>query len=311
MPAIAPSPARQTHNSLLTTHGFAYGFPPFTDSRPAPTYLRWPAHLLPAYIRHIKPTNMETYNRNTGTDPQRPEKTYRESKSSGRVLGGLFIVAIGVALLARQAGVDFPRWIFSFETILIALGIYLGMRHSFRGFGWIVPILIGSFLLIDDFFPYYDVREFIWPLIVIGLGLFIIFRSTKKNRDWSKWDAARGEESSEDYLDSTVVFGGVKKNIISKNFRGGDVVTVFGGTEIILTQAELTGATVLELTQIFGGTKLIVPPHWKVQSKDLVAIFGGVDDKRPMLANPSGEDTGQVLILKGTCLFGGIDIKSF
>ena len=97
------------------------------------------------YIWHIKTTIMETYNRNTGTDPQKPEKIQGDGHRSGRVLGGLFIVAIGVLLLARQAGMDFPRWIFSFETILIALGVYLGIRHSFRGFGWLIPILIGGF----------------------------------------------------------------------------------------------------------------------------------------------------------------------
>jgi hypothetical protein len=42
-----------------------------------------------------------------------------------------------------------------------------------------------------------------------------------------------------------------------------------------------------------------------------VAIFGGVDDKRPMLANPTGEETNKILILKGTCLLGGIDIRSY
>jgi hypothetical protein len=107
------------------------------------------------------------------------------------------------------------------------------------------------------------------------------------------------------------VFGGVKKNIISKNFRGGETVTIFGGTEINLTQADVNGGVVLDLTQIFGGTKLIVPPHWRIQSKDMVAIFGGVDDKRPLLSNASTEETNKVLILKGTCIFGGIDIRSY
>jgi hypothetical protein len=69
---------------------------------------------------------------------------------------------------------------------------------------------------------------------------------------------------------------------------------------------------VLDLTQIFGGTKLIVPHHWKVQSKDLVAVFGGVEDKRPMLGSTSPTDeNSKVLVLKGTCIFGGIDIKSY
>jgi hypothetical protein len=264
----------------------------------------------PVYLI-INKTKMETY-RNTDT-PAKTPNTPGEHNRSGRIMGGLLIVAIGVLFFARQAGMDFPRWIFSFETILIALGLYLGFRHSFKGFGWLIPILIGGFLLIDDFFPFYDVAEFLWPMIVIGIGLFIIFRAGKKNRDWKKWDESQAytENAADDYLDSTVLFGGVKKNVISKNFRGGEAVTIFGGTEVNLTQADVEGAIVLELTQVFGGTKLIVPPHWKIQSKDMVAIFGGVEDKRPLLANPSVEETNKVLILKGTCIFGGIDIKSY
>ena len=150
-------------------------------------------------------------------------------------------------------------------------------------------------------------------MVIIGIGLFIIFRSGKKNRDWKKWDDSQAytENAADDYLDSTVLFGGVKKNVISNNFRGGEAVTIFGGTELNLIQADVDGAIVLDLTQVFGGTKLIVPAHWKIQSKDMVAIFGGVEDKRPMLSNPSTEETNKVLILKGTCIFGGIDIKSY
>ncbi len=256
---------------------------------------------------------METYNRNTGTPGQQPENIPVEHNRSGRVMGGLIVVAIGVIFFARQTGIDFPNWIISFETLLIALGLYLGFRHAFKGFGWMIPIIIGSFLLIDDFYPYYDIAHFTWPLIIIGIGLFIIFRGGKKNRDWKKWDAAlpHTESAADDYLDSTVVFGGVKKNIISKNFRGGEAVTIFGGTEINLIQSDVNGVVVLDLTQVFGGTKLIVPPHWKIQSRDLVAIFGGVDDKRPMVSNPLAEEINKVLILKGTCLFGGIEIRSY
>ena len=255
---------------------------------------------------------METVNKNTVPD-QRQENTRSQYNHSGRVTAGVLIVAIGSLLLARKAGVEFPAWILSFETVLIALGLYLGFRHSFKGIGWLIPIVIGGFLLVDDFLPYYDIGHFIWPLIIIGIGLFIIFSPQRRKRDWEKWNASRGysEDASEDYLDSTVVFGGIKKNVISKNFRGGETVTVFGGTEINLNQADINGTVVLELTQIFGGTKLIVPPHWKVHTKDLVAIFGGVDDKRPMISNPAVEETGKVLILKGTCLLGGIEIRSY
>ena len=123
---------------------------------------------------------METYNRNAGNvDPVSTRKP-KDPNRIGQLLAGLFVVGIGVLLLARQAGMDFPRWIFSFESILIAVGLYLGIRHSFRGVVWLIPVLIGGFLLLDDLYPEFDIEDFTWPLIIIGIGLFIMFRATKK-----------------------------------------------------------------------------------------------------------------------------------
>jgi hypothetical protein len=256
---------------------------------------------------------MEPYNSGITPAPAQPEQP-KERYRTGRVIGGLIIVIIGLIFLANEAGVRIPHWVISIETGLIALGLYLGFRHHFKGIGWLIPIVIGSVLLVDDIYPYTDLSDYLWPMIIIGAGLVIIFKPGKRSSDpyWKKWDANHTDlTSGEDYLDSTVIFGGVKKNIISKNFRGGEAVTVFGGTEIILTQADVNGKIVLELTQIFGGTKLIVPPHWKIQSEDLVAIFGGVEDKRAILSDPSTVSESKVLVLRGTCIFGGIDIKSF
>lgn len=254
---------------------------------------------------------METDNKNTQTT-QQVESTQKNPNRWGRISGGVLIVVIGVLLLARQAGAVVPGWIFSFETILIAVGLYIGLRHSFRGFAWLIPVLIGVFFLLDDFYPMFDLGDFIWPVLIISLGLFIILRSLKRNPDYrSCGPSSMGtEEFADDFLDSTVIFGGAKKNIISKNFRGGEAVTVFGGTELNLMQAELTAPVALELTQVFGGTKLIVPAHWKIQSKEMVTILGGIDDKRPILGNAEGSGN-QILILKGTCVFGGIEIRSF
>ena len=114
--------------------------------------------------------------------------------------------------------------------------------------------------------------------------------------------------SREDFVDSTSIFGGAKKNIISKTFKGGDLVNIFGGTDLDLTQADFTGSAVIELTTIFGGTKLIVPSNWSIKS-EAVIIFGGLEDKRKMPVVSDNPD--KVLILKGTVIFGGIEIKSY
>jgi hypothetical protein len=256
---------------------------------------------------------MDTYNKGAVPTPVQPEQP-KERNRTGRVIGGSIIVIVGLVYLANEAGVHIPRWIISIETALIALGLYIGFRHNFKGLGWLIPIVIGCVLLVDDIFPYTDLSDYLWPMIIIGVGLVMIFKPGRKGNDpyWKKWDAGHSHlNTDDDYIDSTVLFGGVKKNIISKNFRGGEAVTVFGGTEINLTQADVDGKIVLDLTQIFGGTKLIVPPHWKIQSEDLVAIFGGVEDKRAILSDPSTVSGSKVLVLKGTCIFGGIDIKSF
>jgi predicted membrane protein len=95
--------------------------------------------------------------------------------------------------------------------------------------------------------------------------------------------------------------------MVSKNFKGGDVVTIMGGTEIDLSQADFTGVARLDVTQVMGGTKIIVPAHWEVRS-EVSAIFAGFEDKRqqPAIQNPD-----KVLIIEGTSIFGGIELKNF
>ena len=109
-------------------------------------------------------------------------------------------------------------------------------------------------------------------------------------------------------MSSTNIFGGCKKNILSKSFKGGDLVSIFGGSEIDLSRADFTGTATIELTIIFGGTKLIIPSNWTVRS-DAAVIFGGIEDKRAVA--PTADGTEKILVLKGTVMFGGVDIRSY
>jgi hypothetical protein len=265
---------------------------------------------------------METENTFDSRRDQRKAMRHHGSSTSARVWGGLIIILVGVILLARQAGADIPHWLISWPMILIAIGSYVGVKHSFRGPGWAVLMLIGSAFLLREIDPMLNFGNYLWPVAIIVVGIMIIFRPKKKYTDAApSWrNKSEGEVSigsvplggtdTEDYLDTVTIFGGVKKNIFSKTFRGGELVTIFGGTDINLTQADVTHPITLDITQIFGGAKLIVPPHWTIKSEDIVSIFGSVEDKRPIMPE-SNYDSNKVLILKGTNLFGGIDIKSY
>ena len=85
-------------------------------------------------------------------------------------------------------------------------------------------------------------------------------------------------------------------------------MNVFGGVELDFTQADISGPTVIDITQVFGGIKIIVPANWKVVS-DLAAVFASVDDKRIRTTAPV--DSDKVLILKGISFFAGVDVRSY
>jgi hypothetical protein len=113
--------------------------------------------------------------------------------------------------------------------------------------------------------------------------------------------------SSEDYIDATTVLGGIHKNILSKNFNGGDITIFMGGAEINLSQADIQGTAALDITQIMGGTKIIVPSNWEIRSQ-LTSVFGNIEDKRQ---NIGVTDPQKVLIIDGTSVFGGIEIRNY
>jgi hypothetical protein len=64
---------------------------------------------------------------------------------------GIIVVAVGALLLLDRLDFDLvPYWLISWKTLLIAIGVAVGLRKNFQGIGWIVLIIVGSFFLIED-----------------------------------------------------------------------------------------------------------------------------------------------------------------
>lgn len=223
------------------------------------------------------------------------------------VLGGLILVAIGVVYLINQIDSTWiPDYLFRWYTILIAVGLFVGAKHNFRGGGWLIPIIIGGYFLMtnNNILPR-EFQRFAIPAGIIILGLFVMVRS-KKNREF--YNCVTEGVSDEDVLDITNIFGGSKRTVLSKSFKGGKISSVFGGVDINLTQADFEGTIYMDIENVFGGTKLLVPANWEVKV-ETANVFGGVNDKRPVI--PVSDAPSKILIIKGTCVFGGIDIKSY
>lgn len=234
---------------------------------------------------------------------------------NGRVIAGIIVILIGGLLLAQKMGAYFPSWLFSWQMLIIAIGLFIGARHNFRPGGWMIAIFIGVIFLFDNFMPEFNLRPYFLPLILIAIGAVMILKPGGapgfRNRRFKTNNIAEtttGFDSSDEIMDSVSIFGGVKKNVISKSFRGGEMVTIFGGTEINLMQADIQGKVKLEIVQIFGGTKLIIPANWQIQS-ELVSILGDIQDMR--VTSKDAIDPNKILVIEGFSMLGGITVKNY
>jgi predicted membrane protein len=255
------------------------------------------------------------------------ENSGRSNQKSGKAIVGFILLGLGSILLLKTLNIfSIPKWIISWPVFLIIIGVFIGKRQGYNRPPAFAPIIIGVIFLSNKILPEIDLSRFFWPFLIIGFGVWMIVGRKKKTPfdsfEWDKkadYDFNVGSESNQtksdfnaneysgDRIDSTSIFGGVKKNIVSKNFQGGDIVNFFGGSEINLMQADIKGRAKIEVIQVFGGTKIILPANWTVQS-EMLAIFGGIEDKRPPQLNAIPD---KILIIEGTSIFGGIDIKSF
>ncbi|MDB5263039.1 MAG: hypothetical protein JWQ14_2320 [Adhaeribacter sp.] len=287
------------------------------------------------------------------------QNTPSSRSNSGKVMAGFILISVGsILLLNRLDFFLFPGWLFSWPMILIVVGLFIGAKHQYRNPAWFILVAIGTVFLIERFYPVINASRYIWPILFIVFGIYMIFGRNRRPRypalpNPDGFNPARppfgpgnftgtpaspdapltstgpiagapftgsynnpagaannfnSSAFSSDYLSSTSVFGGVKKNIISKNFQGGEIITFLGGAEINLSQADIQGRVILDITQVLGGTKIIVPPHWDVIS-EVAAVFGGVEDKRFLQSGVV--DHNKALIIRGTSLLGGIDIRSY
>ncbi|MBL7890374.1 MAG: hypothetical protein JNL24_12520 [Bacteroidia bacterium] len=237
----------------------------------------------------------------------------------GKIAGGILLVVIGALFLGRELGMYLPHWIFSWKMLLIAIGTLIIVKDDRKNLKGYLLILIGGMFLVADMLPEMGLRSLMWPILVIIIGLYIIFKPRnrhhfkhKMQRKYQRhqWHFGEGYEvSDDDKIESTTFMGGVKKNIISKNFKGGEITNVMGGVEIDLSQADFVGTATLEVTNVLGGAALVIPANWEIQS-ELVSVMGSIEDKRPVHANIS-QVSPKILILRGTVFMGGIDIKSY
>jgi hypothetical protein len=246
---------------------------------------------------------------------------------AGGMIMGLTVIAVGVLFLLRNVGVLYFDDLWQYwPVILIAVGISkLANTHSASSVtsGLIIGGIGTVFLLKNLGYIYGDIWQYIWPGILIAVGLSILVRHLEwreqslnseppppgPGNPFSPASGFSTTTSGANYLHAECIFSGTRQKIETQDFLGGKVTAIFGGAEIDLRSAGTKREEVsIKAEAVFGGIELWVPAHWQTIVRG-TGVFGSFEDKT-FPAAPGASANAPRLVVTGAAIFGGVIVKN-
>ncbi len=226
-----------------------------------------------------------------------------------QIVLGLIIIAIGVIFTLHNLDIiyayDFTRY---WPALIVLYGVSKILQPSGAPgrLGGVLFALVGTLMLLNKL----DVIDFrlrdYWPLLLIGLGASLMWRSTQRHRAGSTGAIGTGQMDSSETINGFALLGGLGRTSNSQDFRGGELTAIMGGCEIDLRQAAIKESeAVIDVFAFWGGIEIKVPEDWGV-SIQATPILGGFDDK----TRPQKGGSAKKLIIKGYAIMGGVEIRN-
>lgn len=219
-----------------------------------------------------------------------------------RLIIGFGILALGMLWTLENLDVlqsePITRW---WPVLLVIIGLGQVVDGRPNKAGPIVLILIGVLMLLDvanliDL----DLGDLI-PLAIALFGAKLIWEAVTR-RHGRRTVAADGDS----VIHAFAMMAGVKRQSVSREFRGGDANAVMGGVELDLRNAQVApGEDVLiDAFAMWGGIEMQVPPNWRIAG-NVLPIMGAFEDN----THHNGEP-GPLVTIRGTAIMGAIEVKN-
>jgi len=160
-----------------------------------------------------------------------------------------------------------------------------------------------------------------WPVILILVGIGMLIRTSTRTPEAAGF--AQPKESGQvstpvgDTIFESSVFGNISIRPMTKNFRGGNLSTVFGSIDLNLTGVELAGGEhYLGLSSVFGSIRVTLPKEIPicVRSNSFLGEITVYDQKKGGIASemiynsPDYESAGAKMRISASQVFGDIKI---
>ena len=229
-------------------------------------------------------------------------------KQAKSIIWGLAILALGVLFGGKALDlINFNIFFKGWWTLFIIVPSVISIITEKRKFGSFICLAIGVILLLSaqDVFGYDVAWKVILAAILILSGLALIFGSFV-NRKVNKEVNEKMKKLHKDggYESIIAVFSGNDRIYNKEKFSGGDMVAVFGGAELDISNALIEEDVAIRAFSLFGGIDIIVPKDVQVKTKSGF-IFGGISDDR----KDTQEKGKHTIYIDAAGGFGGVSIK--
>jgi predicted membrane protein len=219
---------------------------------------------------------------------------------------GLGVIAIGMLFLLDNLGIIDFDYAFQLWPVVFILAGVLKFTQSASSGGRAaggIFIVLGAVLLLKGLGIIVISWRVMAPLLMIGAGLLVVFKSTRERRETVAGMLDK-DADQDSVIRLTALLGGIDRRVHTQDFRGGEITAIMGGCRLDLRQASMQGEAVLNVFAMWGGIEIRVPDDWAV-SMEGTPLLGGFSEK----TSPAPGHAKR-LVIRGVALMGGVDVRN-
>ncbi|MBP8979219.1 hypothetical protein KBG23_01965 [Candidatus Dojkabacteria bacterium] len=232
-------------------------------------------------------------------------------KNSNKTIWGIALIAIGVIWGLKASGILNVNLFFKgWWTLFIIIPCLIGLIKDEDKIGNLIGIIIGCsiLLLVQGIISFEKIGHLIFPAILVGCGLIVLFKNTIDAPTTKKIKEISKDKKGEEYFST---FSG-QKIVLDEEIKNLELSAIFGAIECDLRNAIIKEDVVVETTAIFGGIEIYVPDDVEVKVVH-TSIFGGLDNKTGKKKEESKEKkdskSKKTIYINSTNIFGGTEVK--
>ena len=223
----------------------------------------------------------------------------RAQFSKPRSLLGLVLIFVGVSLVLEELDLASGLLAYFWPSLLVLLGGIQWISGGrivgtvFAGLG-----ILWGWTIYDPTLGFWQLFWEHWHLLLVAAGVILVFRSFVGDPETEPDDGPR--------LSVFGLLSTPQRKLNAEEFQGGDLLAVLGGVDLDLKECELhPGGAVIGMLTWWGGMKVRVPKHWKVEMR-IFSLLGASEDN----TRQEGNGRGPVLTLQGLVVMGGVEITN-